>query len=151
MHQHMPSQLKSVVLTFWTTGKHLLGQFFAGETLQTPHQTQIRCYKSLILFAMVNCLSLDNFVDEWFYGSIHLRAEIAFQAEIPGLEFWPVFQAEISGLIFPGQNFRPKFFRPEFQAKIPGQNSKPKFWAEIPGRNSKPKLQAKLSSQNMPC
>ena len=73
-----------------------------------------------------------------YIGSIHLRAEIAFQAEISGLEFWPVFQAEISGLIFPGQNFRPKFFRPEFQAKIPGQNSKPKFRAEIPGQNSKP-------------
>ena len=83
-------------------------------------------------------------------GSIHLRAETAFQAEISGLEFWPVFQAEISGLIFPGQNFRPKFFRPEFQAKIPGQNSKPKFRAEISGQNSKPKLQAKISSQNMP-
>ena len=55
----MPTHLKSVVLTFWTTGEHLLGQFFAGETLQTPHQTQIRCYKSLILFAMVNCLSLE--------------------------------------------------------------------------------------------
>ena len=32
------------------------------------------------------------------YGSIHLQAEIAFQAGIFGLEFWPVFQAEISGL-----------------------------------------------------
>ena len=80
-------------------------------------------------------------------GSIHLRAETAFQAEISGLEFWPVFQAEISGLIFPGQNFRPKFFRPEFQAKIPGQNSKPKFQAEISGQNSKPKLQAKFQAR----
>ena len=54
------------------------------------------------------------------FGSIHLRAEIAFQAEISGLEFWPVFQAEISGLIFSGQNFRPKF-----HARIPCQNFKP--------------------------
>ena len=53
-------------------------------------------------------------------GSIHLRAEIAFQAKISGLEFWPVFQAEISGLIFSGQNFRPKF-----QARILGRNLKP--------------------------
>ena len=55
-----------------------------------------------------------------YIGSIHLRAEIAFQAEISGLEFWPVFQAEISGLIFSGQNFRPKF-----QARISGRNFKP--------------------------
>ena len=44
-----------------------------------------------------------------YIGSIHLRAEIAFQAEISGLELWPVFQAEISGLIFSDQNFKPKF------------------------------------------
>ena len=54
---------------------------------------------------------------------------MTFQAEISGLEFWPVFQAEISGLFFIGQNFRPKFFRPEFQAEIPGQNFRPKFEA----------------------
>ena len=29
-----------------------------------------------------------------FLGAIHLRAEIAFQAEISGLEFWPVFQVK---------------------------------------------------------
>ena len=39
-----------------------------------------------------------------YIGSIHLRAEIAFQAEISGLEFWPVFQAEISSQKIPCQN-----------------------------------------------
>ena len=64
--------------------------------------------------------------------SIHLRAEIAFQAEISGLEFWSVFQAEISGLIFSGQNFRPKF-----QAEISGRN----FRAEVQSR----KFHARIS------
>ena len=39
-----------------------------------------------------------------------MQAEIAFQAGIFGLEFWPVFQAEIFGSFFPGQNSRPKFW-----------------------------------------
>ena len=57
---------------------------------------------------------------QFLLGSILLRAEIAFQAKISGLEFWPVFS---------GRNFRFDFFKPEFQAKISGQNSRPKFQA----------------------
>ena len=53
-------------------------------------------------------------------GAIHLRAEIPFQAEISGLEFWPVFS---------GRNFWLDFFKPEFQARNPGQNFGPKFQA----------------------
>ena len=82
-------------------------------------------------------------------GVIHLQAEIAFQAEIFGLKFWPDFQAEIFGLFFqariPSRNFqaeifRPKFssrnFGPEFQAEI----FRPEFQAEI--------FQARISSRN---
>ena len=60
-----------------------------------------------------------------------LQAEIAFQTEIYGLEFWPVFfQGNIFGLIFSGQNLGPKF-----QARISGRNLKPE--------NSMPKYHEK--------
>ena len=44
-------------------------------------------------------------------------AEMAFQAEVFGMKFWHVFQAEIFGKIFPCQNSKPKF-----HAEIPSQN-----------------------------
>ena len=70
----------------------------------------------------------------WHIRVYHLRAEIAFQAEI-------------FGSFFTSRNSRPKFFRPEFQAEIPGRNFKPKFQAEISGQNSRPKFQAKIYIQ----
>ena len=51
-----------------------------------------------------------------FLGSIHLRAEIS------GLEFWPVFQAEISGLFYSGPNSRPEFQAKMSSQKIPCRN-----------------------------
>ena len=43
---------------------------------------------------------------------------------ISGRNFWPGILA-----CFSGRNFWLDFFRPEFQARIPGRNSRPKFQA----------------------